>query len=122
MTPRKSPVRHAVKRHKRMGKWVAPFYRGQGTPRSKSQKKIVSKVDEIVNLENLTYSEIPKITCNLLGKGKKWILFSGSAAPVKWCYDIEKSLTTTGIPAGISPSKEAVTKKIKDGYVVYHHT
>lgn len=42
--PRRSPVRHTVRKHKRMGKWVRSFYRGHGVSRSKPSKNVITQL------------------------------------------------------------------------------
>ncbi len=43
MVKRKTPIRHTVKRHKHMGKWVEPFERGKGVSRTRVGKVVRSK-------------------------------------------------------------------------------
>lgn len=40
--PRRSPVRHRVRRHKRLGKWIDSFERGSGTKRLKRKSRVVT--------------------------------------------------------------------------------
>jgi len=52
--PRKSPIRHKVQGHYRLGKWVEPFERGKGVSRTRVGRSVRTKfIDPEVRRRNL---------------------------------------------------------------------
>ena len=117
---RKSPVRHTVRTHKRLGKTVKFFQRGRGVQATKPRR--VVDVGILVDTPNKGYdfSDIPhsKLPQFITEDGHKWSLFTSIASPsrrfaegLKDCWALQES--------GYDKVYVNV-KKVKDGYATYH--